>query len=253
MWVGKPSVDVWPVRFLLRYFERQRIAREKAGIPVPRTGPRELAFKKKYVCRPVPPFLNYKWIPKGTPTLAVGLVKPELLLPEDEEAERQKLRFLRASYSTYRTLIMCFGVMQSFKIIADVDIEWPTMFFQIANFFAMFTFTFDFFKPECSVKAAYWKSWLGMTLMPYLVMAPIILSYEVSRLLLFDDIGDPRYKAIILKNQLARTLCMVCIVFMPMHFIQVTKPMDCVAPDSGIGFYTMRSAPDVGCDDSIVS
>ena len=217
--------------------------------PPPRLGPHVLVYQRKPSLRPFP----YRWCPKGQPTLAIGLDKPLLIMADDDETERQKLRKLRSNYSTYRTLIMCFGVMQSFKVVSDVPIEWPPLFEQISAFFAQFSFTFDFFKPECSVKAAYWKTWLGMTMMPYFIMFPLILSYRVALLVIFDDIGDPRFKKQILKNQLARAVCVICIIFMPMHFIQVTKPLDCKEPESGVGFATMRSAPDVGCDDSVAS
>ena len=55
----------------------------------------------------------------------------------------------------------------------------------IAEFFAQFSFTFDFFKPECSVKMAYWKNWLGMTVMPYLIMLPLGVAFLIS-------LGDSR-------------------------------------------------------------
>ena len=108
---------------------------------------------------------------------------------QDDRVELAQIKKLRASRSTYRTAIMCLGMMQAFKVINDVDIEWPPMFKLFAGWFSLFSFTFDFFKPECSVKSAYWKSWLGMTMMPYLIMFPLIFSYFTCKIFMFEKVS----------------------------------------------------------------
>lgn len=179
----------------------------------------------------------YKWcsaryimVPEHEPTVSLTFDAPNWQWNEDDRDELAMIKRLRASKSAYRTAIMCLGMMQAFKVINDVDIEWPPMFKLFAGWFSLFSFTFDFFKPECSVKTAYWKTWLGMTMMPYLIMGPLVMSYWISKMFLFDDMPDPKVKSSLLQNALAKLLCTVAMIFMPMHFIQVTSPFDCVEP-----------------------
>ena len=120
-------------------------------------------------------------VPLKEPTFAITWDAPMWKWNKDDRIELAQIKRLRASKSEYRTAIMCLGMMQAFKVINDVDIEWPPMFKLFAFYFSFFSFTFDFFKPECSVKAAYWKTWIGQTLMPYLIMGPLILSYWICK------------------------------------------------------------------------
>ena len=74
-----------------------------------------------------------------------------------------------------------------FRVIMQVDIEWPAIVLQFGFVFNLFSFSFDFFKPECSVKTAFWKTWLGMTFMPYFVMFPLLLAYKLAQRIVFTD------------------------------------------------------------------
>merc|ERR1719399_166659 len=54
---------------------------------------------------------------------------------------------------------MCFGVIQCFSILFLLDIDWPTFFLEISIYISLFSFNFNFFKPECSAKMDYYKIW----------------------------------------------------------------------------------------------
>ena len=188
-----------------------------------RTGGKALSYCKAYKTRFAECRRSTKHIvvPETEPTIGITFDAPRWQWNEDDREELAMIKRLRASKSEYRTAIMCLGMMQAFKVINDVDIEWPPMFTLFAGWFSLFSFTFDFFKPECSVKTAYWKTWLGMAMMPYLIMLPLILSYFLAKVLLFGDCPDPKVKSSLLQNALAKLLCTVAMIFMPMHFIQV--------------------------------
>jgi hypothetical protein len=125
---------------------------------------------------------------------------------------------------------MSFGMMQSFSAVISVDIKWPQEFYDIAKMFSIFNFNFDFFKPECSAKVAFWKTWLGFAMVPYMSMFPIWMSYSITRMAtLVRD--NERHKAIQEQMLLAaflRATCVAVIIFVPGHLAKLLIPWDCV-------------------------
>ena len=58
---------------------------------------------------------SFTWVPESEPTLAVVFDAPDPFWNEDDRAELAMVRRLRSSKSTYRTAVMCLGMMQAIR------------------------------------------------------------------------------------------------------------------------------------------
>jgi hypothetical protein len=98
---------------------------------------------------------------------------------EDPLEEAAYLKKISHTLSTYRLVIMVFGVFQCFAILLYLDIDWPTFFVELFWFLPYVTVSFAFFHPECSAKLEFWKLWLIFLVIPLLVLIPLYFSYAV--------------------------------------------------------------------------
>ena len=187
-----------------------------------------------------------------TPALECTFLLPKqnIELSEDEEEEMKKLG--QKAATEYRLAVMSLGMIQTFTQIIQIDIEWPPIFVDISFYLSFFSFSFDFFHPECSARLAYWKLWLGFTLMPYGLVMPLYVAWVICRIFLFEEMGSGMKKALLF-NGFVRSVCVIMLLFLPMHFKQVLMPFDCVMPTSGKGIPSLRKAPEVLCDPDDVS
>ncbi|CAK9071432.1 Hypothetical protein SCF082_LOCUS35357, partial [Durusdinium trenchii] len=140
--------------------------------------------------------------------------------------------------------------MQSFNGIQRIDIEWPELFTKIMEILANFTFNFNFFQPDCSVSSPYWYTWLGFTVAPYFMMAPITFSYIVVRWMSFrESRGDPQYREVqswLLLNAWGRAMLTILLLFIQMHMTKLSSPFQCNTLKDGSA--VMVDSTDIYCD-----
>ncbi|CAL1173654.1 unnamed protein product [Cladocopium goreaui] len=169
---------------------------------------------------------------------------------DDEEAEIDSSDAKELSASGMRLITMSLGIMQSFNGIQRIDIEWPELFTKVMEILANFTFNFNFFQPDCSVSSPYWYTWLGFTVAPYAMMAPITFSYLVVRWLSFrESRGDPQYRDVqswLLLNAWGRAMLTILLLFIQMHMTKLSSPFQCYTLKDGSA--VMVDSQDIYCD-----
>jgi hypothetical protein len=166
---------------------------------------------------------------------------------QDHEEELEYFRRLKKKDATeYRILIMSIGMIQLFNTLISVGIEWPPIIYEILRYLSILSFNFDFFHPECSAGIDYYLLWLFMTAMPYVMLIPLTIAYLICRILMAGELGN-EMKQRLMYNGYMRMVCVILLIVLPMHFMQVLIPFDCVPPTAGNGPDTIRQAPDVEC------
>ncbi len=86
--------------------------------------------------------------------------------------------------------------------------------------------------------------------LPWMMLVPLTLAYLVCKQTMMDEFGSETKAQVIWAGYL-RTLCMIAILFVPMHYGQCLQPFDCQTP-VGAGYKakpTMRAAQNVVCED----
>jgi hypothetical protein len=145
-----------------------------------------------------------------------------------------------------RMLTMTLGVLQSFKSVMSLDMEWPPLFTAFAEIVAALTMNFNFFAPECSVSAPYEQTWAAFVIMPYCMVFPI--SFSGCSLWLIHVIWsakyrkDPDFACIqdwMVKNTVARTLLLVMLLFVNFHFSKLIEAFSCAERSEGSGVYVL--------------
>jgi len=125
---------------------------------------------------------------------------PKVVLTNQTAKQRiQQTLFDREDRTNFRRAVMLYQAMAIMARVISVDVQWPQFMIDIGKWLKEFTFSLSLFKPECSASSAYWQTWLGITILPYVMMIPVFISYAVSSWMVFHNIP----KEEITKAQLA--------------------------------------------------
>ncbi|CAK0903862.1 unnamed protein product [Prorocentrum cordatum] len=169
--------------------------------------------------------------------------------PRFEQSEMEEVDAASTAEGGVRVLTMSLGVLQSFNAVAGLKLTWPPLFLQIAAFLQQMLLNFDFFHPECSVAAPFWKKWVGFVVLPYLMVFPITVSFLIVRFVSFrDSRGEPEFRDVqrwLLKNAWLRCMTIIVIFFVQFHMQQLVQPFVCIDRDDGTR--VMAAAQSVQC------
>merc|ERR1712054_360593 len=113
--------------------------------------------------------------------------------------------------------VVLIGVMNAFSQVSMFDFEWPPMFEKLAELAERLSFSFNFFKPECSVAAPYIYKWLGFLAIPYMMLIPLTTAYAIVATFTLPGWRGItlKTKSWLLRNAYARSVNMSIILLLP--------------------------------------
>jgi hypothetical protein len=161
---------------------------------------------------------------------------------KDDDEEELEVDFEEG----YRLLVMSLGMIQNFKTVSMISIEWPPLFVEIAAFLSQFALSFDFFHPECSESVSYLYTWLFFTFMVYGMLVPFALAYWLCKTFMFKTLNETQMQ--LLKNTFLRTMMTVALIMLPNHFEKVLEPFVCDPSPTGRGPKRLATSHDIPCD-----
>jgi len=171
---------------------------------------------------------------------------------EDEDAEDMQENtgnMKDTAKSGMRMLTMSLGVMQCFKGIMSLKMDWPPMFRKVAYIIQQLLLNFDFFHPECSVAMPYWRKWCTFVVMPYCMVFPLAFSASCIKVAFNrhhrKDRDFAKLQDWMLKNALMRTILVTMLLFVNFHLGQLIEAFSCVEREEGV--MVLANAQSVPC------